>query len=79
VRPRTVENSPFAATASPAASPVCHAIAGMLEAMARRLWQRPAVAHETRCRAAARRRRLPFRRDAVERRDAAFVVSSQSP
>ena len=47
----TVENSPFAAAASPAASPVCHAITGMLEAMAAALWQRPAVAHETRCHA----------------------------
>ena len=45
----TVENSPFAAAASPAASPVCHAIAGMLEALGAALWQRPAIAHETRC------------------------------
>ena len=47
----TVENSPFAAAAAPAAGPVCHAIAGMLEAVASALWQRPASAHETRCRA----------------------------
>ena len=47
----TVDNSPFAATASPATGPVCHAIGGMLEATAGTLWQRPAVAHETRCRA----------------------------
>ena len=47
----TVENSPFAAAAAPAAGPVCHAISGMLEAMAAALWQRSAVAHETRCRA----------------------------
>ena len=46
-----VENSPFAAAAAPAAGPVCHAIAGMLEAIAAALWQRPAIAHETRCRA----------------------------
>ena len=48
----TVENSPFAAAGSPSAEPVCHAIAGMLEATAGALWQRAAVAHETRCRAA---------------------------
>jgi predicted hydrocarbon binding protein len=47
----TVDNSPFAAAASPSTGPVCHAIAGMLEATAGALWQRPAVAHETRCRA----------------------------
>ena len=47
----TMENSPFAAAAAPAAGPVCHAIAGMLEAVASALWQRPAIAHETRCRA----------------------------
>ena len=47
----TVENSPFAAAAAPAAGPVCHAIAGMLEAVASALWKRPAIAHETRCRA----------------------------
>ena len=47
----SVDNSPFAAAASPAVAPVCHAVAGMLEAMASALWQRPAVAHETRCRA----------------------------
>ena len=47
----TVENSPFAAAAAPATGPVCHAIAGMLEAVASALWQRPAMAHETRCRA----------------------------
>ena len=47
----TVDNSPFAAAASPSTRSVCHAIAGMLEATAGALWQRPAVAHETRCRA----------------------------
>jgi predicted hydrocarbon binding protein len=47
----TVENSPFAAAASIASGPVCHAIAGMLEATAAALWRQPAVAHETRCRA----------------------------
>ena len=47
----TVDNSPFAAAASPSTGPVCHPIAGMLEATAGALWQRPAVAHETRCRA----------------------------
>ena len=44
-----VENSPFAAVAAPSAEPACHAIAGMLEAIASALWHRPAVAHETRC------------------------------
>jgi predicted hydrocarbon binding protein len=46
-----VENSPFVAAAAPSAGPVCHAIAGMLEAIAAALWKRPAIAHETRCRA----------------------------
>ena len=44
-----VENSPFAAAASPSTRPVCHAIAGMLEAVAGALWQRPADARETHC------------------------------
>jgi len=46
-----VDNSPFAAAAVPSTGPVCHAIAGMLEAIASALWQRPAIVHETRCRA----------------------------
>lgn len=45
-----VDNSPFAAAA--AEGPACHAIAGMLEALAGALWQRPAQAHETHCAAA---------------------------
>ena len=45
-----VENSPFAAAASTrAAAPVCHAIAGMLEALAGALWKTPATARETHC------------------------------
>ena len=46
-----VENSPFAAADAPSTQPACHAIAGMLEAIGSALWKRPAIAHETRCRA----------------------------
>lgn len=45
-----VENSPFAAASAPGATgPVCHAIAGMLEAVAGALGGRPAAAREIRC------------------------------
>lgn len=44
-----VENSPFAAAAAGSTEPVCHAIAGMLEALAATLWRTPARAHETHC------------------------------
>lgn len=44
-----VENSPFAAAAAPSGAPVCHAIAGMLEALAAVLWNEPASGRETRC------------------------------
>ena len=44
-----VENSPFAAAASGATAPVCHAIAGMLETLAAALWNAPAEARETHC------------------------------
>jgi predicted hydrocarbon binding protein len=46
-----VDNSPFAAASMGADGPVCHAIAGMLEGLAGALWQQPAQATETRCRA----------------------------
>jgi hypothetical protein len=42
------------------------------------LWQRPAIAHETRCRA-QHGDGTAVRRDAGERRDAAFVVSFHVP
>jgi len=45
----TVENSPFAAAAGRSTEPVCHAIAGMLEALAGTLWRAPAHARETSC------------------------------
>ena len=44
-----VENSPFAAAAPPGSARACHAIAGMLEAVAGALWQQPADARETHC------------------------------
>ena len=44
-----VENSPFAAASTPTKAPACHAIAGMLEALAGALWSLPAEACETRC------------------------------
>ena len=44
-----VENSPFAAASTRAAAPACHAIAGMLEALAGALWNEPANARETWC------------------------------
>ena len=43
-----VENSPFAA-AGRSTEPVCHAIAGMLEALAATLWRTPAQAREMHC------------------------------
>ena len=44
-----VENSPFAAASPRAGAPVCHAIAGMLEALAGALRNAPATARETHC------------------------------
>jgi predicted hydrocarbon binding protein len=44
-----VENSPFAAAAPKQTERACHAIAGMLEALAGALWSRAAEARETRC------------------------------
>jgi len=47
-----VDNSPFAAGATAGTGPACHAIAGMLEALATALWNAPAHARETHCAAA---------------------------
>ena len=47
-----VDNSPFATAAPRGSARVCHAIAGMLEAVAGALWSHPADARETRCAAA---------------------------
>lgn len=44
-----VENSPFAAAAPTGTARACHAIAGMLEALAGALWSRDAEARETQC------------------------------
>jgi hypothetical protein len=44
-----VENSPFAAAAPQGSERACHAIAGMLEALAGALWREAADAHETHC------------------------------
>jgi hypothetical protein len=44
-----VENSPFAAAAPRGSARACHAIAGMLEALAAALWSEAADARETRC------------------------------
>ena len=44
-----VDNSPFAAAATPGTGPACHAIAGMLEALAAALWNEPAHAREIHC------------------------------
>ncbi|HEY3633942.1 MAG TPA: V4R domain-containing protein, partial [Caldimonas sp.] len=44
-----VENSPFAGAAPPGTPLACHAIAGMLEALAGAMWSRDAEAHETHC------------------------------
>ena len=44
-----VGNSPYAAAAGRRTEPVCHAIAGMLEALGGALWQQPVQALETRC------------------------------
>lgn len=44
-----VVNSPFAAGFGPAHAPVCHAIVGMLRAVASLVFERPAQAHELAC------------------------------
>jgi uncharacterized protein len=44
-----VENSPFAAGHGPSKTPVCHAIAGMVRAVAGLVFERPVSAEETRC------------------------------
>ncbi len=44
-----VDSSPFAAASPHAATPVCHAIAGMLEALGGALWDTPVEAHEIHC------------------------------
>lgn len=44
-----VVNSPFAAGATVGGAPACHAIAGMLEAVARACWDGQVTARETRC------------------------------
>jgi predicted hydrocarbon binding protein len=44
-----VHNSPFAAACTPATGPVCHAIAGMLEALATVVFGRNASARESAC------------------------------
>lgn len=45
----TVTNSPFAAGFGPSDSPVCHAIAGMMQAVGGLVLGRPAAARETAC------------------------------
>ena len=45
----TVRNSPFAAATRHRDEPACHAIAGMLGAVAGALWDRPAHGRELRC------------------------------
>jgi len=55
-----VGNSPFAAAAGRRAEPVCHAIAGMLEALGQALWQQPVQSVETRCAAVAGSDRCRF-------------------
>jgi predicted hydrocarbon binding protein len=45
----TVHNSPFAGSTACAGSPACHAIAGMLQALASTLWPEGAGAHEVSC------------------------------
>ena len=69
----TVENSPFAAAAPPGTPRACHAIAGMLEALAGALWNRPAAARETQCAAAAGAAACRF---VVAPRDSAESISS---
>ncbi len=44
-----VRNSPFAAGFGPADRPVCHAITGMVRAVASLVFERPAVAREVAC------------------------------
>ncbi len=48
----TVTNSPFAEAYGPAPGPVCHLIAGVLEAVATSVFRRPQVVRETACAAA---------------------------
>ncbi|CAM4015836.1 V4R domain-containing protein [Bordetella muralis] len=45
----TVHNSPFASAAGSNEAPVCHAIAGMLEAVTALVFGTPADVHETQC------------------------------
>lgn len=49
-----VRNSPFAAATARHDAPACHAIAGMLEALALALWPDGAVARELSCAASSR-------------------------
>ncbi len=77
-----VENSPFAAPPAPdatasasASAPTCHAIAGMLEALAGALWHEPAEARETRCAAVDGGSRCEF----VARRAPARSVAPDRP
>ena len=44
-----VDNSPFAQASRRHSVPACHAIGGMLGAVAATLWSKPAEAHETQC------------------------------
>ncbi|MEP6720066.1 MAG: V4R domain-containing protein [Variovorax sp.] len=44
-----VDNSPFARSTRRHMIPACHAIGGMLSAVATTLWSEPAEAHETQC------------------------------
>lgn len=44
-----VHDSPFAAGTSQRSGTACHAITGMLRAVASALWSRPVAAHESRC------------------------------
>ena len=48
----TVTNSPFAEAYGPAPGPVCHLIAGVLEAVATSVFRRPRIVRETACAAA---------------------------
>ena len=45
----TVEGTPFAAGHGPSKTPVCHAIVGMVRAVAGLVFERPVSAEETRC------------------------------
>jgi uncharacterized protein len=44
-----VRNSPFAAGFGPSSEPVCHAIVGMVRAVATLVFERPATVRETAC------------------------------